>query len=160
MGEINYRTGYGYDVHRFTYNRKLILGGVDIPHTAGLDGHSDADVLLHAICDALLGAAGFEDIGHQFPNTDDKYKDISSLILLKKVFALISGAGWGVGNVDSMILLEEPKIYRHIPEMKKNISSVLMCDNISIKATTSEGLGFVGHKEGCAANAVVLIYRQ
>ncbi|MDD5362671.1 MAG: 2-C-methyl-D-erythritol 2,4-cyclodiphosphate synthase [Ignavibacteria bacterium] len=160
MSEINYRTGCGYDVHKFSYNRKLILGGVDIPHTAGLDGHSDADVLLHAICDALLGAAGFDDIGHQFPNTDIKYKDISSLILLKKVFALISGAGWAVGNVDSMILLEEPKIYKHIPEMKKNISSILMCDNISIKATTSEGLGFVGRKEGCAANAVVLIYRQ
>ena len=160
MTDINFRTGYGYDVHRFADGRKLILGGVEIPHTAGLDGHSDADVLLHAVCDALLGAAGFADIGHQFPNTDIKYKNISSLILLEKVFELLSGAGWAVGNVDGMILLEEPKIYKHISEMKKNISGVLKCDNISIKATTSEGLGFIGKKEGCAANAVVLIYKK
>lgn len=157
MDELNFRIGYGYDVHRFAKGRMLVLGGVEIPHVEGLEGHSDADVLLHAICDALLGAAGFEDIGHQFPNTDAKYKDISSLLLLEKVHSLLSEKGWKAVNVDCMVLLEEPKIYKHIPEMKKNISRVLKCENISIKATTSEGLGFIGNGEGCSANAVVLI---
>ncbi|MCE1164860.1 MAG: 2-C-methyl-D-erythritol 2,4-cyclodiphosphate synthase [Bacteroidetes bacterium] len=159
MDSINFRTGYGYDVHRFAPGRRLVLGGVEIPYERGRDGHSDADVLLHALCDALLGAAGFEDIGHQFPNTDPKYKDISSLILLQKVHELISGAGWKIGNADCMVLLEEPKIYKHVPEMKKKISGILKCENISIKATTSEGLGFVGNKEGCSATAVVLIHK-
>jgi 2-C-methyl-D-erythritol 2,4-cyclodiphosphate synthase len=159
MDELNLRVGYGYDVHRFAKGRRLVLGGVEIPHGEGLEGHSDADVLLHAICDALLGAAGFEDIGHQFPNTDARYKDISSLLLLEKVHSLLSEKGWKAVNVDCMVLLEEPKIYKHIPEMKKNISRVLQCDNISIKATTSEGLGFIGNREGCSANAVVLIHK-
>lgn len=159
MDELNFRVGYGYDVHRFAKGRRLVLGGVEIPHGEGLEGHSDADVLLHAICDALLGAAGFEDIGHQFPNTDARYKDISSLLLLEKVHSLLSEKGWKAVNIDCMVLLEEPKIYKHIPEMKKNISRVLKCENISIKATTSEGLGFIGNREGCSANAVVLIHK-
>ncbi len=159
MDELNFRIGYGYDVHRFAKGRRLVLGGVEIPHVEGLDGHSDADVLLHAVCDALLGAAGFEDIGHQFPNTDAKYKNISSLLLLEKVHSFLSEKGWKAVNVDCMVLLEEPKIYKHIPEMKKNISRVLKCENISIKATTSEGLGFIGNREGCSANAVVLIHK-
>ncbi|MCU0373612.1 MAG: 2-C-methyl-D-erythritol 2,4-cyclodiphosphate synthase [Ignavibacteria bacterium] len=159
MDNINFRVGYGYDVHRFSEGRKLMLGGVEIPYEKGLLGHSDADVLLHAICDALLGAAGFEDIGHQFPNTDPAYKDIPSILLLEKVCALLSGAGWKTGNVDSMIQLEEPKIYKHIPEMKNRISGVLGCENISIKATTAEGLGFIGSKKGCSASASVLIYK-
>jgi len=159
MSNINFRIGYGYDVHKLVEGRKLILGGVEIPHSKGLEGHSDADVLLHALCDAILGAAGFQDIGHQFPNTDPAYKDISSLILLKHVYKLISGEGWKVGNVDSMVLLEEPKIAKFIPDMKKNISEILLCDDISIKATTSEGLGFIGEKKGCSANAVTILFK-
>jgi len=134
--------------------------GVEIPHSKGLEGHSDADVLLHALCDALLGAAGFQDIGHQFPNTDPAYKNISSLILLKHVFELISKDGWKVGNVDSMVLLEEPKIAKFIPAMKKNISDIIGCEEVSVKATTSEGLGFVGEKKGCSANAVIMLYKR
>lgn len=159
MADFNFRIGYGYDVHRLAEGRKLILGGVEIPHSKGLEGHSDADVLLHAICDAILGAAGFQDIGHQFPNTDPAFKNISSLILLKHVCELISKDRWKVGNVDSMIILEEPKIAKYIPEMKKNIAEIIGCGNISIKATTSEGLGFVGEKKGCSANAVTLLHK-
>ena len=155
----NIRTGFGYDVHKLRKGRKLILGGVEIPHGTGLDGHSDADVLLHAICDSLLGAAGFEDIGHQFPNTDSSYKDISSLILLENSFKLLKSRKWKVINIDAMIILEEPKIQKFIPEMKINISNILKCKNISIKATTSEGLGFVGMKKGCQAYSTCLIYR-
>ncbi len=153
------RIGYGYDVHRFTKNRKLILGGVDIPHNFGLDGHSDADVLLHSVCDALLGAAGYDDIGHRFPNTDKKFKNISSLILLKETIKLISGKKWKVKNLDCMIILEEPKIFKFTALMKDNISKIIKTKNISIKATTSEGLGFVGQKKGCAAYATVLLYK-
>ena len=160
MSNYNFRIGCGYDVHKLVRGRKLILGGVEIPHTAGLEGHSDADVLLHSICDALLGAACYNDIGHQFPNTDPAYKDISSLVLLENVYRLISNDGWKIGNVDSMVLLEEPKIAKYIPEMTKNISSILNCPNVSIKATTSEGLGFVGEKKGCSANSVTLIYKE
>jgi 2-C-methyl-D-erythritol 2,4-cyclodiphosphate synthase len=159
MADFNFRIGYGYDVHRLAEGRKLILGGVEIPHSKGLEGHSDADVLLHAICDAILGAAGFQDIGHQFPNTDPAFKDISSLILLKHVYELVSKDGWNVGNVDSMIILEEPKIAKYIPAMKKNISEIIQCEHISIKATTSEGLGFVGEKKGCSANAVTILHK-
>lgn len=159
MTDFNFRIGYGYDVHRLAEGRKLILGGVEIPNSKGLEGHSDADVLLHAICDAILGAAGFQDIGHQFPNTDPAFKDISSLILLKHVYDLISKDGWKVGNVDSMIILEEPKIAKYIPDMKKNISEIIQCENVSIKATTSEGLGFVGEKKGCSANAVTILHK-
>jgi 2-C-methyl-D-erythritol 2,4-cyclodiphosphate synthase len=160
MSDFNFRIGYGYDVHKLVEGRKLFLGGVEIPHSKGLEGHSDADVLLHALCDALLGAAGFQDIGHQFPNTDPAYKNISSLILLKHVFDLISKDGWKVGNVDSMVLLEEPKIAKFIPAMKKNISDIIGCEEVSVKATTSEGLGFVGEKKGCSANAVIMLYKR
>ena len=159
MADFNFRIGYGYDVHKLVEGRKLILGGVEIPHSKGLEGHSDADVLLHALCDAMLGAAGFQDIGHQFPNTDPAYKNISSLVLLKHVYNLISEAGWIVGNVDSMVLLEEPKIAKFIPAMKKNISDIIGCKEVSIKATTSEGLGFVGEKKGCSANAVIILFK-
>ena len=151
------RTGIGYDVHRFAGGRKLMLGGVEIPHTMGLEGHSDADVLLHSLCDALLGAAGFEDIGHQFPNTDKRYKDISSILLLKSTMDLIAGSGWKVVNTDSVVILESPKIYPYIPQMKSAISAVLNCANVSVKATTSEGLGFVGSGEGCSAYSTVLL---
>ncbi len=151
------RTGIGYDVHRFAEGRKLMLGGVEIPHTMGLEGHSDADVLLHSLCDALLGAAGFEDIGHQFPNTDDRYRDISSILLLKSTMDLLSGSGWNVVNTDSVVILESPKIYPYIPQMKSAISTVLNCANVSVKATTSEGLGFVGSGEGCSAYSTVLL---
>ncbi len=159
MNNCNFRTGFGYDVHKLSENRKLILGGVEIEHEFGLEGHSDADVLLHSICDALLGAGGFRDIGHQFPNTDMKFKDISSLLLLKESYLLLKKDGWKVSNTDSVIILEEPKIYKYSGEMKKNISQIIETENVSIKATTSEGLGFVGRKEGCAAYTSVLIYK-
>jgi 2-C-methyl-D-erythritol 2,4-cyclodiphosphate synthase len=155
-----FRTGIGYDVHKFAEGRKLLLGGVEIPHHTGLEGHSDADVLLHSLCDALLGAAGFEDIGHQFPNTDAKYKDISSILLLRSTMELISHAGWRVVNTDSVLLLEEPKIYPYISRMKALISFEINCSNVSIKATTSESIGFVGRKEGCAAYTTVLLSKN
>ena len=159
MNAPSFRVGFGYDVHPFSEGRKLILGGVEIPHYMGLSGHSDADVLLHSLCDAILGAAGFEDIGHQFPNTDPKFKDISSLILLEESIKLIESDGWKIGNTDSMILLEEPKIYTHITEMKSNISKIIKSEAVSIKATTNEGLGFVGAKQGCAAYSVAILYK-
>lgn len=150
------RVGFGYDVHRFIKGRKFILGGVEIKHLKGLQGHSDADVLLHSICDSLLGAAGLKDIGHYFPNTDKKWKDISSLILLGKVFDMLTKGKFIIENIDSTILLEEPKISRYIDKMKKNISHVLKLpeDQISIKSTTSEGLGFIGKKLGCSAYTI------
>jgi 2-C-methyl-D-erythritol 2,4-cyclodiphosphate synthase len=156
---MNFRVGFGYDVHKFTVKRKLILGGVTIPYKKGLAGHSDADVLLHSICDALLGAAGLKDIGHQFPNTDNKYKNISSLVLLEKTYNLLKQGKWKIGNIDSMLILEEPKIYKYTDAMKQNILRILKTKNISIKATTSEGLGFTGRKKGCVAYSTALIYR-
>ena len=140
--------------------RKLILGGVEIKSTFGLDGHSDADVLLHAICDALLGAAGFKDIGNQFPNTDEQYKDISSLKLLKECYRLLKKKDFKIVNIDCMIILEAPKIYKYADMMKINISAVLKTKKISIKATTSEGLGFVGQGKGCVAYCTALIYKD
>jgi 2-C-methyl-D-erythritol 2,4-cyclodiphosphate synthase len=156
------RTGIGYDVHRFAPGRKLILGGVHIPHKTGLFGHSDADVLCHAICDALLGAAALGDIGQHFPNTSKKFKNISSLVMLKDVRRLVGKAGYEVVNVDSMVLLEEPKIARFIPTMKKNIGRALhlLVPCVSIKATTNEHLGFVGREEGCAAMAVATLISE
>ncbi|MGA2669161.1 MAG: 2-C-methyl-D-erythritol 2,4-cyclodiphosphate synthase [Ignavibacteria bacterium] len=150
------RVGFGYDVHKFAKGRKFILGGVEIKHSKGLQGHSDADVLLHSICDALLGAAGLNDIGYYFPNTDKKWKDVSSLILLKEVSILIKKHNLKIENLDSTILLEEPKISRYIDRMKKNISSVLKIQiaSISIKSTTSEGIGFIGKKLGCSAYTI------
>jgi len=155
----NFKTGFGYDVHKFSSDRKLILGGVEIPYSFGLEGHSDADVLLHAVCDSILGAAGFSDIGNQFPNTDPDFKDISSLVLLKKSYELIKHEGWKIGNIDCVVILEEPKINKYSDDMKKNISEILETDCISIKATTSEGIGFVGRKEGCVAYCTSLIYK-
>lgn len=159
MNNNIFRTGFGYDVHRFSAVRKLILGGVEIQHAIGLEGHSDADVLLHSICDSLLGAAGFKDIGNQFPNTDSNYKNISSLILLQKSFDLLKEKNWKVSNIDCVIILEEPKINAYIDKMISNISNIIQTDSISIKATTSEGIGFIGRKEGCAAYTACLIYK-
>lgn len=157
MSKINFRTGFGYDVHRFSNDRKLILGGVEIPFDKGLAGHSDADVLLHAVCDAILGAAGFKDIGHQFPDTEPEFKNISSLILLQRTYDLIRSKGWEIANVDCTLVLEKPKIYEYTDLMKKNISEIILTNEISIKATTSEGIGFVGREEGCLAYAAVLL---
>lgn len=160
MEKFDYSIGYGYDVHKLVKGRKLILGGVEIPHSKGLEGHSDADVLLHSICDALLGAAGLNDIGHQFPNTEEKYKNISSLILLEETYRIISREKWKIVNIDATIVLEEPKIFNFTPLMKENISKILKIKTISIKATTAEGLGFVGKKQGCEAKAVALLQKK
>ncbi len=156
---MKFRIGNGYDVHQLVEGRKLILGGVEIPSEKGLLGHSDADVLLHAIMDAMLGALSLGDIGKHFPDTDQDYKDIDSKLLLQKAIELIRSKGYGVVNCDSVIVLEKPKIAPYVPAMKKNISDILGCseDDISIKATTSERLGFVGREEGAVAYAVVLL---
>ncbi|MFN4110940.1 MAG: 2-C-methyl-D-erythritol 2,4-cyclodiphosphate synthase [Ignavibacteria bacterium] len=157
-----FRVGIGFDVHKFDVGRKLILGGVEIPSDKGLEGHSDADVLLHAICDALLGAAALGDIGKHFPNTDDRYKNISSLILLEKTNELIASQNYVVANIDSTIIAERPKLLPYIEEMREKISGVLKIDKsqISVKATTSEKLGFTGREEGIVAMAVALIYTK
>lgn len=153
------RIGFGYDVHRLVKGRKLILGGVVIPHKKGLLGHSDADVLLHSVCDALLGAAGLKDIGFYFPNKDKKWKDASSLILLAECAKKIKRKKLKIGNIDSTVILEEPKISPYIEEMKNNIAKTLKIktSQISIKSTTSEGLGFVGTKQGCSAYSICLL---
>ncbi|MEJ5304900.1 MAG: 2-C-methyl-D-erythritol 2,4-cyclodiphosphate synthase [Ignavibacteria bacterium] len=159
---INIRVGIGYDVHKFVSGRKLILGGIEIPSEAGLEGHSDADVLLHSICDALLGAASLGDIGKHFPNTDERFKDISSLILLEKVNELIASNNYLIGNIDSTILAEKPKLLPYIDIMRGKIATTLKInpDQISIKATTNEKMGFVGRQEGIAAISVALLYRK
>lgn len=153
------RTGIGYDIHRFVKGRKLVLGGVVVPHPRGLDGHSDADVVLHAVSDALLGAAGQGDIGEHFPDTDRKYKGISSVILLGRVHELISRKGYRVGNVDVVIQAEEPNLKRYKPRMKGAIAKALHIDEsfVNIKATTNEGLGAIGRGEGIAAFAAVVL---
>lgn len=153
------RIGEGYDVHRLAVNRDLIIGGVKIPYERGLLGHSDADVLLHAICDALLGAAALGDIGAHFPDDSSVYKNISSLKLLAQVVTILEGAGWRPVNVDSTLVMEEPRVADHIYSMRRNIARELKLDvmDVSVKATTSEGMGFVGAKEGIAARAVALI---
>ena len=153
------RVGFGFDVHPLAEGKALWLGGVNIPHTKGCVGHSDADVLLHAICDALLGAAGLQDIGHYFPNTDMKFKGIDSKILLKETMKLVKEKGYSVGNVDSTLCMEEPKINPHIAAMKKVLAPILEIseEDISIKATTNEKLGYVGSENGVNAYAVVLI---
>jgi len=150
------RIGTGYDVHRLVEGRKLIIGGVDIPHEKGLLGHSDADVLLHAICDALLGAAGLGDIGKHFPDTDPRFKGISSLKLLGEVARLLGEKGFRVNNIDTTIVAERPKMATHIPMMVANIAAALLVrpDAVNVKATTTEGLGFAGTGEGMAAYAV------
>jgi len=153
------RIGHGYDVHRFKEGRKLILGGVDIPWEMGLDGHSDADVLLHAIMDALLGAAALRDIGYHFPDTDMAYKGADSRVLLRRVRQLLEEKGFRVGNVDATLIAQKPKLKDHIPRMIQNIASDLQVepDRINVKATTEEGLGFTGTLEGMAAHAVCLL---
>ncbi len=156
------RVGMGYDVHRLEMGRPLVLGGVPIPHDLGLEGHSDADALLHALMDALLGAAGLEDIGHHFPPGDERFRDASSLKLLAEVRSLIEAAGWRVVNVDSTVVAERPKLAPHLPRMKQAIGQVLDIPTgaVGIKATTNEGLGFAGRQEGVAAMAVALLARQ
>ena len=153
------RIGTGYDVHRLAVGRKLVIGGVEIPFGQGLLGHSDADVLLHAVCDALLGAAGLGDIGRHFPDSSPKYKGISSLLLLKEVSRLIADAGYRVNNIDTTIVAERPKMAPHIPAMVANIAAAVDVDPsaINVKATTTEGLGFTGRGEGIAAYAVCTI---
>ena len=153
------RIGHGYDVHRFAENRKLILGGVEILYDKGLLGHSDADVLLHAIADALLGSAALGDIGKHFPDSDEKYKGVDSLVLLTKVAKILRENGYTVVNVDSTVIAQAPKLAPHILKMRENIAAALGVDVscISVKATTEEGLGFTGSKEGIAAHAVCLI---
>ena len=153
------RIGHGYDVHRLVPNRKLILGGVEVPHYYGLQGHSDADVLTHAVMDALLGAAALGDIGRHFPDNDPAYKDISSLVLLGKVMESLGQQGYGIGNVDATIVAQKPKLAEFIPEMRKTLSRYMgiPLSDINVKATTEEGLGISGREEGIAAHAVVLL---
>ena len=156
---MNIRVGIGVDFHQLQEGRALWIGGVQVPHHKGALGHSDADVLLHAICDALLGAANLRDIGFHFKNTDPQWKGISSIILLKESVKLLKEKGWQVGNIDAMLCLEAPKINPHIPEMQKNIAEAIgiSVDDISIKATTNEQMGFIGREEGVVAYAVCLI---
>lgn len=156
------RIGNGYDVHQLVSGRKLILGGVNVPHSTGLDGHSDADVLLHALCDALLGALGEGDIGQHFPDTDPEWKGISSIVLLKQVTAICRDKGFEIANVDTIIVAQKPKLALFFPDMKKNIAHAMAIDieRINIKATTTEKLGFVGKEEGIATYAVALLYKM
>ena len=153
------RIGFGYDVHRLAAGRPLVLGGVTIPHETGPDGHSDADALLHAVCDALLGAAALGDIGHHFPNTDDRWRGADSRTLLRHVVALTRGAGWRVGNVDALVSLERPRLRPHVDAMRACIADDLGVDvgAVSVKAGTNERMGFVGREEGIAAYAVCLL---
>ncbi len=153
------RIGHGYDVHRTDPDRKLVLGGVSIDCDFGLAGHSDADVLIHAICDALIGAMGFGDIGKHFPDTDDKYKGIYSMLLLQEVKEMLKKHSYSVSNIDATVVAQAPKLAPHIPMMKKNIASVLGISpsQVNVKATTEEHLGFTGSGEGIAAHAVCLI---
>ena len=155
-----FRVGMGYDVHKLVEGRKLILGGIEIPHAMGLLGHSDADVLIHAICDALLGAANMRDIGYHFPDTSADTLDMDSKVILKKVIELIATKGYKVGNIDATVCAEHPKLNPHVPAMKACLAKVMGCDEdqISIKATTTEKLGFTGREEGISAYAVALIY--
>ena len=156
------RVGNGYDVHRLVEGRKLVLGGVEVPHSMGLDGHSDADALVHALCDALLGALGAGDIGAYFPDTDAKWKGISSLLLLKEVMRMCREKGFEFANADSVIVAQKPKLAPYLSEMKKNIASTLDVEThrINIKATTTEKLGFAGREEGIAAYAVALLIKN
>lgn len=156
------RIGYGYDVHRLAENVEFWLGGIQIPHAKGAYGHSDADVLIHVICDALLGAANMRDIGHHFSDKDPAYKGIDSKILLKNVVDLLDKENYKVGNIDSTVCLQEPKIGKYIEDMKECLAKVMEIpiSDISIKATTTEKLGFVGSEEGVAAHAIALIYQE
>ena len=153
------RTGIGFDVHAFKEGRKLILGGVDIPHDKGLAGHSDADVLIHAVMDAILGACGLGDIGIHFPDNDMKYKDISSLKLLGEVKDKMEAEGFSIENIDTIIILQEPRVFKYFDGMRNNISGILNIDpkSVNLKATTTEHLGFCGRGEGIAAQAIALL---
>lgn len=159
---MNIRIGHGYDVHRLTEGRDLIIGGVKIPHRLGLLGHSDADVLLHAVCDSLLGACALGDIGKHFPDTDEQYKDVDSLILLAYVKELIEAKGYEISNVDATVIAQEPKLAPFIPQMRLNIARALEIelDEVSVKATTEEHLGFTGEEKGIAAHAVCLVIKK
>jgi 2-C-methyl-D-erythritol 2,4-cyclodiphosphate synthase len=154
-----YRVGIGFDAHRFLRGRKLILGGVEIPFELGLEGHSDADVLTHAICDAILGAIGEKDIGSHFPDNNSRYKGVSSLVLLEQVIALSNSKDFKIENLDSTVVCERPKLFAYISQMKKKLSSVIQVseDSLGIKATTTDSMGFTGRGEGIAAYAVVLV---
>ena len=156
------RSGHGYDVHKLVLDRKLIIGGVTIPHETGLLGHSDADVLSHAIADAILGAAGKRDIGYHFPDTDPQFKGISSLLLLSKVMEIVREDGYEIGNIDCTLIAQAPKIAPHIVDMIENIAKALniSAEDINIKATTEEKLGFTGRKEGISAHAVCIIEKK
>ena len=156
------RVGTGYDFHLFEEGGRLVLGGVEIPYHRGLKGHSDADALLHAIMDALLGAAGLKDIGSYFPNSNPQYRKISSLLLLEKVYRLVRGKGFSVGNVDLTVITEEPRIQPHIEAMKANLARTLhlKADEIGIKATTMEGKGAIGQGEGLAVQAIALLIKE
>ncbi len=158
---MNYRIGHGYDVHRLVEGRKLILGGVLIPYKTGLLGHSDADVLLHAVCDALLGAASMRDIGYHFPDKDPAYEGISSVILLKKTSELISSKGYNVSNIDVTVIAQAPKLSPYIEQMAANIAECLQIDKdqVNVKATTEEHMGFTGTGEGIAAHAVCILQK-
>lgn len=160
--ETPFRIGHGYDVHRLVKDRKLILGGVDIPHDVGLLGHSDADVLLHAIMDAMLGALALGDIGKHFPDTDEKYKGADSMALLERVAEICRNAGYEIGNIDATVIAQAPKLAPHISQMRENIARVCGCDisQINVKATTEEKLGFTGEKLGISAHAVALMIKN
>lgn len=159
---INFRAGHGYDVHKLTQDRKLILGGVCIPYDLGLLGHSDADVLVHAVMDSLLGAAGLGDIGKHFPDTDEAYKGADSLKLLAHVTELLSSKGYAIGNIDATVIAQKPKLASYIEQMRKNIADTcgILPDQVNVKATTTEHLGFCGRGEGIASHCVSLIYNK
>ncbi len=154
------RIGSGFDVHRYEEGRPMVLGGVTIPYEKGLKGHSDADVVRHAVMDSMLGAAGMGDIGEHFPDSDDRYKGISSMELLRRVAEMIAGAGYTVGNIDVTVICEEPKIGPHKQAMKDAVRSVLGDVDINIKGTTTEGLGYTGRKEGIACHSICLLTRE
>jgi 2-C-methyl-D-erythritol 2,4-cyclodiphosphate synthase len=159
---VNIRIGNGFDVHALVAGRKLILGGVAIPSDRGLDGHSDADVLLHAVCDAILGALALGDLGSHFPDTDPRWKDVDSRMLLRHVVSLASAGGWRTGNLDATLIAQAPRLAPHVPAMRANLAADLGCDpgEVSVKATTTERLGFTGRGEGIAALATVLLMRD
>lgn len=159
---MDFRVGQGYDVHALVPGRKLILGGVTIPHSAGLLGHSDADALLHAITDAILGAAGLGDIGRMFPDSDARWKGADSRVLLRGAVDAVRAAGWRVGNVDSTVIAQAPRISPHVPAMRENIAAALgiAADRVNVKGKTTERLGFAGRGEGIAAEAVALLLRD
>ncbi len=159
---MRFRIGYGYDVHKLVSRRPLWLGGIIIDHEFGLLGHSDADVLIHAICDAILGAANMRDIGYHFPDTDPRYKGADSKLLLRDTVRIVAERGYSIGNIDATVCAERPKLKPHIPQMQQSLAEVMGIDvdDISIKATTTEQLGFTGREEGISAHAIVLLQRD